>query len=298
MKKFSKIIICLIIAMTLFVSCSGSDSNRSRQRKFLQIKTSAIGGTWHACGAAWAKLISENSDFIAVNSTSPGLEFETMQKLRDGTVDLGFAGTSTAYFGRIGGTIWPEPIDIVALFATQPGIFNVVALDLPGINTLSDLRGRTIATYTDGNYWGDMALSLLDLHGVNPSNSRIMRIMKNDSARMLSDGQVDAIFHKYGYGHGTLKQLSTARRIKFLEAEPDKMANYLELYPFFRTVSFGEEFGVANAEQLVSNYVAIAHGSLPEDIAYLVVKIWFENKDFLMETLPNISPYIPWDNPK
>ena len=299
MKNFSKIVFSLIIVLALLLSCSGGSSDKSsKQRNFLQIKTSGIGGTWHACGAAWAKIITENSNFIAVNSTSPGLEFETMQKLRDGTVQLGFSGTSTAYFGRIGGKVWADPIDIVALFATQPGIFNVVALDLPGINSLSDLKGKTICTYTEGNYWGDMAIQLLELHDVTQENSRIMRIMKNDSARMLSDGQVDAIFHKYGYGHGTLKQLATARKIKFLAAAPDKMAEYLKLNPFFRTVSFGEEFGVANAEQLVSNYVAIAHGSLPEDIAYLVVKIWFENKDYLMQTLPNIAPWIPWDNPK
>lgn len=300
MKKFTKIVVSLMIVMALFFSCSGKESNNSstsKGKKFLQIKSSGIGGTWHACGAAWAKLISENSNYIAVNSTSPGLEFETMQKLRDGTVDLGFAGTSTAYFGRVGGKIWPDPIDIVALFCTQPGIFNVVGLDLPGVNTISDLKGKTITTYTEGNYWGDMALELLEIHGVTPANSKIMRIMKNDSARMLSDGQVDFIIHKYGYGHGTLKQLATARKIKFIEGDPDKMKIYLERNPFFDTVPFGEEFGVGNAQQLVSNYVAITIGSLHEDIAYLVTKIWFENKAYLLETLPSITPYINWSDP-
>ncbi|MCL2793479.1 MAG: TAXI family TRAP transporter solute-binding subunit [Spirochaetaceae bacterium] len=298
MKKTFTIIVSLVAIMALFISCSGREGGSPRGRQFLTIKTSAIGGTWHASGAAWAKLINQNSNYIAVNSTSPGLEFETMQRLRDGTVQLGFAGTSTAYFGRVGGRIWDEPIDIVALFATHPGIFNVVALDAPGIESLRDLRGRTIATYAPGNYWGDMALDLLALHGVTPDNSRIMRIMKNDSARMLADGQIDAIFHKYGFGHGTLRQLSTARRIKFVEGEPLLMQQWLDRNPFFTTVTFGAEFGVANAEQLVSNYVAIAHGSLPEETAYLVTKIWFENRPWLLETLPNITPHINWNNPR
>ncbi len=302
MKNFTKILITFLISMMLFFSCSGKEqgsanSSSSKSKKFIQIKTSAIGGTWHACGAAWAKLISENTDYIAVNSASPGLEFETMQKLKDGTVDLGFAGTSTAYYGWKGGTIWEQPIDLVALFATQPGILNVVGLDQPGINTISDLKGKTIATYPEGNYWGDMVLELLALHDVTPANSRIMRIMKNDSARMLADGQVDCIIHKYGYGHGTLKQLAASRKIKFIEGDPDKMKVYLEKNPFFKTVSFGDEFGVANAQQLVSNYVAITMASFPEDLAYLVTKIWFENKQYLLETLPSITPYINWDDP-
>lgn len=63
---------------------------------FLQIKSSAIGGTWHACGSAWANLICSRSGYVAANSVSPGLEFETMEKLKEGKVDIGFAGTSMA----------------------------------------------------------------------------------------------------------------------------------------------------------------------------------------------------------
>ncbi|MCQ2603444.1 MAG: TAXI family TRAP transporter solute-binding subunit [Spirochaetia bacterium] len=311
MKKFFRTCVILIAILMLTTACSkkaettevsSSDSSApvaapAPQKKFLQIKTSAIGGTWHACGAVWAKLISENTPYIGVNSASPGLEFETMQKLKEGTVDLGFAGTSTAYYGWKGGVIWEEPIDLVALFATQPGILNFVGIDKPGINTLKDLKGKTIATYPVGNYWGDMVLEILALHGVTEENSRIMRIMKNDSARMLADGQVDCIVHKFGYGHGTLKQLAASRKIKFIEGDPDIMKAYLEKNKFFKTVPFGEEFGVANAEQLVSNYVAITMASLPDEIAYEVTKIWFENKDYLNKTLPSIAPYINWDDP-
>lgn len=303
MKKKLKTIAMVVIVMSLLISCSGKDGkttssdSESKQKKFLQIKTSAIGGTWHACGAVWAKLISENTEYITVNSASPGLEFETMQKLNDGSVDLGFAGTSTAYYGWKGGTIWEEPIDLVALFATQPGILNAVGLDQPGVNTLSDLKGKTITTYPEGNYWGDMVIDLLELHGVTEENSKIMRIMKNDSARMLADGQVDAIIHKYGYGHGTLKQLAAARKIKFIGGDTDKMNIYMQENPFFKTVPFGEEFGVASSQQLVSNYVVITMASFPEDLAYEVTKIWFENKDYLIETLPSVAPYINWDDP-
>lgn len=297
MKKIVIAVLISVILVSTGFAAGKSEEGQSKQRKFLQIKTSAIGGTWHACGAAWAKLISDNTDFIAVNSASPGLEFETMQRLKDGTVQIGFSGTSTAYYGWKGGYIWDDPIELRALFATQPGIFNVVGLDQPGINTISDLKGKTITTYPVGNYWGDMAIDLLKMHGVTSENSRIMRIMKDESARMLADGQVDAIIHKYGYGHGVLKQLVATRPIKFIEGDPKIMKTYLEQNPFFATVPFGEEFGVKNAEQLVSNYMVIVMDNLPDDIAYLVTKIWFENKDYLLKTLPSITPYINWEDP-
>ncbi|MCL2294002.1 MAG: TAXI family TRAP transporter solute-binding subunit [Spirochaetes bacterium] len=296
MKKISIIVLSLVIVMALFISCHGGTERAPRE--FLQISTSAIGGTWHASGAAWAQLISQNSHFIAVNSTSPGLEFETMQRLEVGQVQLGFSGIGTAHLGRIPGKIWDEGVDVVALFATHPGFMNLIILDTPAITSVRDLRGRTIATYTSGNYWGDMAITFLELHGVTQENSRIMRIMKNDSARMLSDGQIDAIFHKYGHGHGTLRQLSTARRVRFLEGEPDLTEIFLSKYPFFRVEAFGDEFGIPNALQLVSNYVAITHSSLPKETAYLVTRIWFENRPFLMNALPNIAPWLPWDNPQ
>ncbi len=88
----------ILISCLLIFSCSDSKNNTNNADKkygdwnFLQIKSSAIGGTWHACGSAWANLICSRSGYVAANSVSPGLEFETMEKLKEGKVDIGLQG--------------------------------------------------------------------------------------------------------------------------------------------------------------------------------------------------------------
>jgi TRAP transporter TAXI family solute receptor len=243
-------------------------------------------------------LISSNSEYIAVNSISPGLEFETMQKLKAGKVDIGFSGTSMAEMAYRGGVFWKKPVKgLRALFATQPGILNFIAHKNSGINSISDLKGKRIATYSDGNYWGDFVIELLNLHGVNSDNSTILRIMKNDSTRMFINREIDAVIHKFGYGHGKLKEICKTADIEFLEGDPDIMNEFLEKYPSFRLILFGEENGAENTLQLVNSYMTICMEDLPDETAYEITKIWYENRDYLINLLPTIASYINWDNP-
>ncbi len=121
--------------------------------------------------------------------------------------------------------------------------------------------------------------------------------MKNDSADLFIKKQVDAVIYKFGYGHGTLKKICESAEIEFLNGDPDIMQDILVKYPYFRLVMFGEEYGSEGAYQLVNNYLTLCMADLPEEAAYEVTKIWFENREYLIEILPDIASRINWENP-
>ncbi len=298
----SRLLYAFLICL-FFSSCNNNEIRKNADEKygewkFLHIKSSAIGGTWHACGSAWANLICRDSEYIAANSISPGLEFETMRKLRDGKVEIGYAGTSMADMAYRGGIFWDKPLKgLRALFATQPGVLNFIVHNDSEVKSLSGLKGKKIATYSEGNFWGDFVIELLKLHGVDEKNSEILRMMKNDSADLFIDREIDAVIHKFGYGHGTLKKICDSSDIRFLEGNPDIIREVLVRYPYFRLTLFGEEVGAENAYQLVSNYLTVCMEDLPEETAYEVTKIWFENREYLIDLLPTITSRINWNNP-
>jgi TRAP transporter TAXI family solute receptor len=287
--------------LSSFSFASGSDekagTSEKSKKQFIQIKSSAIGGSWYAGGAAWAKLISENTDFIAMNSASPGLTNESIIRMSEGKAQLAFAdgiATLNAYEGREN---WDSKVDVRALFGLWPGVYNIIVFKDSGIKSVSDLKGKSVATYVEGEPAGAVFLEYLSRHGVDESNTKIYRIMKNDATRMFVDGKVDCLIYAFGHGHAKLKEIVASRKIKFIVGNDAENKRFTEKYPYYYLENFGSEFGVEDELQFVTPYFTLCMADFPEEQAYLMTKVWWENWDFLSEVLPKNIPYVNKKDP-
>ena len=290
----------LILAVSggiCFAGGEGEKSGTKKEKQFVQIKSSAIGGSWYAGGAAWAKLISDNTDFIAMNSASPGLSNESIKRMSEGKAQLAFLdglATSLAYEGK---DPWTEKMEVRGLFGLWPGVYNIIVYEDSGIKNVSDLKGKSIATYVEGEPTGESFMEFLEWHGVDESNTKIYRIMKNDATRMFIDGRVDCLIYAFGHGHAKLKEITASRKIKFIIGSDENNKKFTDKYPYYYLEKFGSEFDVNDEFQFVSPYFTACMADLPDDEAYLYTKVWWENWDFLEEVLPNNIPYINKKNP-
>lgn len=290
----------LVLAGTLYAGGQGEAGKESAagapaaaKKEFVQIKSSSIGGTWYAGGAAWAKLITDSSDYIAVNSASPGLDNESLNRMMAGEADLVFLSGPGAYNAYKGiGTTWTEPQEIRSLFGIWPGVLNAIVAEGSRFKSIKDLKGASIATYVPGDINGEQVLALLKHHGVTEENTKFYKIMKADATRMFIDNRVDAIFYYYGYGHANLKEIAASRKIRFLPPDAGLVDKFIEENPFYYLADFGEEFGVPSAKQLVGPYLTACRADLPEEDAYLFTKVWFENLEWLKTVLPANIPYM------
>lgn len=285
--------IAIALMLTSFVGTASAAD-------FIRIKSSSIGGSWYAGGAALAKLITDNyPEFIGSNIASPGLDNETIKRMARGEAELGFLtgpGAYDAYKGN--GPTWESEQNVRALFGLWPGVINAIVLADSPYKTLSDLEGASVATYVVGDVNGQQILELLRHHGITEDNTEFFRIAKSDASRMFIDKRVDAIVYYFGYGHGNLKEISAAREVRFLPPDSPAVDNFLEENPFYYLGDFGEEFEVPNAKQLVGPYLLAARGDLPEDVVYKITKVWWENLDWLEEVLPNNIKYMNTADPK
>ncbi|GJL83145.1 MAG: TRAP ABC transporter [marine bacterium B5-7] len=288
--RLFRIILPMVLALTVGTA-SAAD--------FIRIKSSSIGGSWYAGGAALAKLITDNyPEFIGVNVASPGLDNETIKRMARHEAELGFLtgpGSYNAFHGK--GPTWTEGQDIKAMFGLWPGVINAIVMADSPYKTLSDLKGASVATYVVGDVNGEQVLELLKAHGVTEDNTNFFRIAKSDASRMFIDKRVDAIVYYFGYGHGNLKEISSARDIRFLPPDQAAVETFLAENPFYYLGDFGEEFGVPNAKQLIGPYLLAARGDLPEETVYKVTKVWYENLDWLREVLPNNIKYMNTKDP-
>ena len=302
MKKVLLITLVLLLAAGMvFAGGSkekGEGDGADGGKQFIVIKSSSIGGSWYACGAAFAKLISDNTKYVAMNSASPGLTNESIKAMMDGKAQLGLADAEAAYAAFKGKDPWTAPVAVNNLFTIWPGVFNVIVGADTNINTLADLKGKSIATYVEGEPSGIAFMDLLSWVGVTDKNSRVYRIMKNDATRMFIDGQADCLIYAFGHGHSKLKEICTARKIKFVPTDDVLAKKFMEKYPYYSSTQFGSEFNVPDAQQFQSTYFIMCLDSLPEDQAYEFTKVWWENWDFLQEAMPSNVPWINRDDPQ
>lgn len=300
MKRFSisnsNILLVSVFFMLLTLIALPANSSAA---KYIRIKSSSLGGSWYAGGAAWAKLISDNTEFVAINVASPGLDNESLKRMARKESELVFLTGPGAYNAYKGvPPTWKEPQDIRGLFGLWPGVMNVIVLADSDYQHIQDLKGASVATYIPGDVNGQQALALLDAHGINKDNTKIYRIMKSDATRMFIDKRVDAIVFYFGYGHANLKEISTSRKIRFLPPDPEMVKPFMDENPFYYIAEFGEEFGVPNAPQLIGPYLTACRADAPEEMIYKVTKVWFENLDWLKKVLPANIPYMNIKDPK
>ncbi|MCL2481036.1 MAG: TAXI family TRAP transporter solute-binding subunit [Spirochaetaceae bacterium] len=291
-KSFLFIMILLFLSASLFIACK-----KEVKKEFIQIKSSAIGGSWYAGGAAWAKIITDNTKFIATNSASPGLTNESIARMVEGKAHLAFVDGLATYSAYKGEGEWEKPIEVRALFGLWPGVYNIIVHEKSGIKDLYGLKGKSIATYVDGEPSGEAFIELLTMHGITTQTSRIYRIMKNDATRMFIDENADCLIYAFGHGHANLKEMTASRKVKFIFGDLKHIEPWLQKYPFYYYEPFGSEFGVEDNDQFVSPYFTICLSSMPDDQAYLFTKVWYENWNFLTEALPSNMPWINKENP-
>jgi len=292
MKKKSFLLITTIFLLVLlFAACK-----KEEEKDFIYIKSSAIGGTWYKSSTVWAELITKNTRFTAENIASPGLTVGSITALLKGEAHLAFAdvGVCVPYINE---EIWEDSVEIRALFGLWPGIHNIIVDEKSGIEDIYGLKGKSIATYVDGELTGDVFIELLAMHGVTQENTRIHRVMKNDGTRMFIDERVDCIIYLFGHGHANLKEMSAVKSIKFIWGDFKHIEPWIEKHPYYSYKLFGSEFGIEDNYQIVSKYFTICLASLPEDQAYLFTKVWYENWDYLMKVLPENMPWINKQNP-
>ena len=287
----------LIMILILVASLSFAGGSKEEKKEFITIKGSQVGGTWYAGCAAWAKLITDNTKYIATNVASPGITVENITKMMEGRAQLGFFETPIAYQALKGMGEWKKPVEVRALFGIWPGVYNMIVHEESGIKDLYGLKGKTIATLVEGDPTGETLIELLAMHGVTAQNSKILRIQKTEAGRMFIDKKLDFLVYALGHGHSQVKEMSASRKIKFISGDPKLMEQWLKKYPFYYLEPFGSEFGVADALQLVGPYVAGCLASLPDDQAYLFTKVWWENYDYLMQVLPANMPWVNRQDP-
>ncbi|HLU64324.1 MAG TPA: aliphatic sulfonate ABC transporter substrate-binding protein, partial [Protaetiibacter sp.] len=123
---------------------------------------------------------------VTVNWTQSLGSNKANEGLRAGALDVGSTAGSAALLARANGS----PIKVISIY-TQPEWSALGALPGSGIDSVEDLRGKTVAV-TVGTDPYFFLLQALDEAGIDPSEVDIQNLQHADGGAALVNGTVDA----------------------------------------------------------------------------------------------------------
>jgi uncharacterized protein len=274
---------CAAAVAVLALAACGNDAKPRSQ--FLSIATGGTGGVYYPYGGGLAKVLNENLPGVRASAEVTSASVDNLKLIRDGKADIAFALADTvadAVHGR--GAFSAAPVPVATLAVLYSNYTHLVTLASSRIDTVGDLRGKTVSTGSPGSGTEVIAFRVLRAAGLNP-DADITRqgLGASESADALKDGKIAAFFWSGGLPTAAVQDLShspgiTIRMIPTGDLVAALRKEHGDLY-FPLTVPASAYPGLTRDLPVVGvSNLLVVNKSMAEQLAYDITRVLFERQ--------------------
>lgn len=287
----------LALFSTLALACGGggtseegaSDAPQPGRRQFISIGTAPVVGGFYLMGGALAEVLNGNVTSVNWEVTAEATKGsqENIRRLVAGEIELAISNSAITYNAVRGESGWQGPHDVKVLMTLAPNVAQFITSSSSDIKKLADLRGKRVVVGPAGAGFEQFVGPLLQAHGLSFDDFSPVNATQSASVDMLKDGAIAAAFLGGAVPHPAITQASASLDVHFIPYEPAAREKLVTDYPFFWDVNVpsgtykgqDEDFPGLN----VGSMHFIAAGALDEELAYLVTKTIYDNRELVVE---------------
>jgi TRAP transporter TAXI family solute receptor len=282
-----------VLSVLLALLPAACGEGRSHPR-YLSIATGGTGGVYYPYGGGIAKILNQRLPNVRATAEVTAASVDNIKFIRDGHADLAFTLADTLADavqarGAFAGAPAPPVASVAVLYSNYT---QLVTLASSGIGSVPDLRGKVVSTGAPGSGTEVIAFRLLTAAGLDPDRDvRRQSLGASESADALKDGKLHAFFWSAGLPNPAVQDLShtpgiAIRLVPNADLLSRLQAQFGDLYfkaeiPAFTYPGVGAPVAVVG----VAN-VLVVNASMPEDLAYNVTRVLFENRSELAAIHP------------
>jgi TRAP transporter TAXI family solute receptor len=283
MKFLKKIFsVCLVLAVTfMFAGCGGntggkSDSSSAKaetKKKYVSIIAGSSGAAWYIVGGGLANVISKYVNDVEV-TVEPGGGAENIIRVSDGEVTLGMTMSDNLYYAKEGKREYKDKYDNIRVVIS--GHDNPMKLFVradSGINTLADIKGKTVGMGHPGSSQALAANAMLITCGLTPDKDfKALWLTPTEISEALQDKTIDAGFNYTADPSGAMTDLTRNVDVRFIELDVDKI---LAEHPYWYRTSLpaGTYKGMDKEYVTVgANVILVARKDTDAQLVYDVTK--------------------------
>ena len=262
-------------------------SGCGEQKKMLSIASGGTGGVYYPLGGGFANILSQTLSGYQVTSEVTGGSIDNLKLVGSDRADIAFSMVDVAWDAYSGKDKFKDgKLAVRTLAVLYPNRTHVVTVDGTGIESMQDLKGKRISLGSPGSASEVLALRVLQSYGLLDAVTR-ERLSVAESVNAMKDRKIDAFFWVGGLPTAAVTDLAatpgmTIRFIDHAGAAGKLNATFGPMYS--ETVIPKDVYtGMRrdNRNLTVWNILVVAE-SMPEALAYDIVKVLFEHKQALV----------------
>ncbi len=291
LRRFGRVVFGIgvaLVLLSLLVACSGGAPGGGNR---ISIATGGTGGVYFVYGGALADQITQNVEGVEATAESTSASVDNMQLIGDESSDVAFSLADTAADAVEGREQFEgEPVSAQALARLYVNYTQIATTAGSGINSVEDLRGKSVSVGSPGSGTEIIALRVLRAAGLDPdADIDRQQLGVDESVDAVRDGTVEAFFWSGGLPTGAVTDLATTDQIVLLPTIEylDALRNqYGEVYqeatiPAGTYEGFDQDVAVIG----VPNYLVV-NESMDEEMAFQITQLLFEQQEALAEAHP------------
>ncbi len=287
----------LIASAAAVVAAFGLATAGAQDKKVrISIGTGGTAGVYYPLGGGIAALLSKSIPGLDATAEVTGGSIANLQLIGGGKSEMGFTMADSAWDAYNGlDKFAGKKVPLRTLVVFYPNRMHVVTLAGKGIEKVSDLKGKRMATGSPGSGTEVMSMRLLEALGVDPDKDvKRERLSLAESVNALKDGKVDALTWVGGVPTPGITDVAATpgKTVKLLDhgdaAEPMRK-KYGPIYVKNRILANaypGEARETTNVD--VWNLLVVPENA-DEKLVYQITKTLFEKKDDLVKVHKDAS---------
>lgn len=278
----------ILLVAALLASLAGAAF--AQQRLYFGIATGGTGGTYYPLGGMLAQLISNKALVdgrkISATAEAAGASVGNAKLLGNREIESAFvqadildaAYTGSGQFDRV-------PLkNLRALGALYPETVQLITRADAGINSVRDLRGKSVSSGAPGSGQYQLLTELLKAHGMSRADVKEDLSSFAQSVDRMKEGSLNATLITAGVPTASITEFAQGHALKIVPLAGAEITEVQKQQPYYASVRLpantyrGQTTAV---DTLAVMAVWATHDGLPEQLAYEVTKALYENTAIL-----------------
>jgi TRAP transporter TAXI family solute receptor len=264
----------------------GAGAVPAQSQEFINVLTGGTSGVYYPLGVALSELYAANIEGARTQVQATKASVENLNLLQQGKGELAFAlGDSVkAGWDGVEEAGFPQPLtEIRAIAAIYPNYVQIVANAESGINTLEDLKGKSISVGAPASGTELNARAIFAAAGMSYEDmGKVEYLPYAESAELIKNRQLDATLQSSGLGVAFIQDLAATMPINVV-AIPAEVVDSIGAPYVASTIPAGTYDGQSEdvATAAIGN-ILVTHAGVSEETAYQMTKLMFENLEKLV----------------
>jgi TRAP transporter TAXI family solute receptor len=254
-------------------------------QQFINVLTGGTSGVYYPLGVALSEIYAQGIEGARTQVQATKASVENLNLLQQGRGEIAFSLGDSVKLAAEGNTEagFPGPLDkLRGVAAIYPNYIQIVASAESGIETLEDLKGKSLSVGAPASGTELNARAIFEAAGMSYDDlGRVEYLPFAESVELIKNRQLDATLQSAGLGVASIRDLATSLPISVVAVPPEIVAEIGEPYATATIPAGtyeGQEADVPTAA--VGNFL-ITHADVPDDTVYQMTRLVFENLDTL-----------------